>query len=315
MNLKFICAQPAIPYYLWQVEVLINNFVKWGIDPNNIHILLGVTENSNFEDWKTLQYHYSDVNFFFYEDTRIDSTYIPSIYFHLMKKHLAKHPKLQEEPLFLHDSDIIFTKKPEGWEDMLSGKTWYLGDTTSYINSKYILSKGEEIYTKMCEIVGIDPLIPKLLNSNSGGAQYLVKNTTSHFWNKVESDSIKIWRYLNSIEKDYQPKSKGDYPIQKWTAGMWSLLWNAWLSEHETLVDKRLGFSWSTDVIQQLDKYSILHNAGVTKDNVGLFYKGEFTKRLPYGEKLQISEDYCSSIYWKEICEVAKTSPLLINQS
>jgi hypothetical protein len=313
MNLKFICAQPAIPYYLWQVEVVINNFVKWGIDPNNIHILLGVTEDSNFEDWKTLQYHYADVNFFFYNDTRIDSTYIPSIYFHLMKKHLARNPKLQEEPLFLHDSDIIFTKKPEDWTDMINNKTWYLGDTKFYINSNYILSKGEDIYNEMCNIVGIDPLIPKLLNSNSGGAQYLVKNTTPKFWDKVESDSILLYRYLTSIEKNYELKHNGDYPIQKWTAGMWSLLWNAWLSGHETIIDDRLGFCWSTDNIKMIDKFSILHNAGVTKENKGLFYKGGFTNELPYGKNIEINNEYCSSVYWKEICEVAKTSPLLIN--
>ena len=35
-DLKFICVQPAIPYYLWQVEVMINNFYKFGINPNNI---------------------------------------------------------------------------------------------------------------------------------------------------------------------------------------------------------------------------------------------------------------------------------------
>ena len=35
-NLRYICVQPRILYYAWQVEVMINNFIKHGINPNNI---------------------------------------------------------------------------------------------------------------------------------------------------------------------------------------------------------------------------------------------------------------------------------------
>ena len=38
MDIRFICAQPANSYYTWQVEVLINNFIKHGINPNQIDI-------------------------------------------------------------------------------------------------------------------------------------------------------------------------------------------------------------------------------------------------------------------------------------
>jgi hypothetical protein len=30
-NLRFVCAQPAIPYYTWQVEVMIHNFIEMGV--------------------------------------------------------------------------------------------------------------------------------------------------------------------------------------------------------------------------------------------------------------------------------------------
>ena len=79
---------------------------------------------------------------------------------------------------------------------MVHGRAWYLSDTNSYLNYDYIQQKGNHVYEKMCEIIGIDKLIPKLMNSNSGGAQYIVKNTTYEFWNKVELDSVNLYKYF-----------------------------------------------------------------------------------------------------------------------
>lgn len=311
---RFICAQPAVDYYLWQVEVLINNFKKFGVNPNYIDILLGIDNGIVPEDWRKLQQHYNTVRFFFYNDDREDKSYIPSIYFHLMKKHLTAYPTLSNEPLLLCDSDIVLTKPiPNEWKQMLVGKAWYLSDTNSYINYDYIQSKGNHIYEKMCEIVGIDKLIPKLMNSNSGGAQYLTKDTTAEFWDKVEKDSVKLYSYFNEVEPEYEPKFDGDYPIQKWTAGMWSLLWNAWLSGHETIVDDRLGFSWSTDNIINLDRWVFLHNAGVkATDEDDMFYKGMYMNNLPYKNNLEINPQKCSHFYWEQVKEAGKLSPLLI---
>lgn len=308
--IRFICAQPAIDYYLWQVEVMINNFKKFGVNPNQIDILLGITNGVIPDKWKILQNHYNTVRFFFYEDTRSDKSYIPSIYFNLLKQHISRYPELENENLLLHDSDIVLTKEiPNDWLDMCNGNSWYLSDTNSYINYDYIKSKGGTTYDDMCKIIGLDPLIPKLLNSNSGGAQYLTKKTTPQFWEKVENNSIELYSYFTSVEHLYQKKHDGDYPIQKWTAGMWSLLWNSWLFGFETIVDKRLGFCWSTDNINLLDKFVILHNAGVT-DNVNMFYKGSYMNTLPYNEDLNINPKKCSHFYWEQVKETSLISPL-----
>jgi len=313
MNLRFVCAQPANNYYLWQVEVLINNFLKFNVNPNKIDILLGINNGHVPEEWRKLQQHYNTVRFFFYNDTREDLRYIPSIYFNLVKQHLAQHKELQDEVLLLHDSDIIFTKPFENWSELTHGDTWWVADTTSYINYQYIKSKGGTTYQDMCDIVGIDWRIPKLMSGGSGGAQYVIKKATPELFDKIEKDSIKLYKYFCEVEHLYEKKHPSDYPIQKWTAGMWSFLWNAWLEGHETRVNKQLGFSWSTDNINHIDKFTFLHNAGVTSDSKDLFFKGAYTDRLPYNEELQIDNTKCSSIYWKEICEVSKVSPLLTN--
>jgi MoaA/NifB/PqqE/SkfB family radical SAM enzyme len=316
-NLRYVCCQPAITYYTWQVEVLINNFKKMGVNPNYIDIVCGINDDVIPDEWIKLMTHYNSVRFFFYNDTREDKSYMPSVYFNLMKQHIVARPEIQNDVLFLHDSDIVLTRPPK-FDDMIGGDSWYLSDTKFYINYDYIKTKGDYVYDNMCRIIGIDPLIPKLLNNNSGGAQYIVKNTTYDFWDKVEKDSINLYRWFCDNEHLHIKKNEFDYPIQKWTAGMWSLLWNAWLAGHETIVDDRLAFGWVTNPISDVEKYSILHNAGVVPDSnhtpsstKGLFYKGNFINELPYHKSLQISEEYASHYYWKEICDTAEKSILV----
>lgn len=312
-NLRFICAQPAIKYYAWQIEVLINNFIENGIDPNQMDILCAIENNVIPEDWQKLVKAYP-VRFFFYNDTRENKTYIPSIYFNLMKQHIVAHPEIKDDVLFLHDADIIFTKKPN-FNEMINGNSWYLSDTKFYINYDYIQCKGNHIYEKMCEIIGIDKLIPKLMNNNSGGAQYIVKDTNFEFWEKVEKDSIKLYEYFCSVEHLHVKKDQYDYAIQKWTAGMWSFLWNAWYFGHETLVDKRLDFGWVTNHISDVEKYCILHNAGVTADRKDLFLKSDYMNELPYGKNIEVNKNNASYYYWQQICKTAEKSCLIPNNT
>lgn len=318
-NLRYICVQPRIKYYSWQVEVVIHNFLKQGINLNNLDILVATnpddktSSEENIAMWRKLADTYNYVRFFFYEDTRPIKNYIPSVYFNILKQHIKAYPELENEALFLFDCDTIFTK-PLDLSTMINDDKWYLSDTVGYIGYQYIKTKVQpnyDVYNGMCDLIGIDPLIPKLLNSQSGGAQHLVKNTTYQYWDKVEKDSIKLYAYFNAIEPDYVKTNDGDYPIQKWTAGMWSLLWNAWLFEHETVVDKRLDFCWATDPIEYWNERAIYHNAGVTCSCGGNFYKGAYIEELPYGYDLRIKDARCNYNYYQEIKEVATKSCLL----
>lgn len=308
--MRYICAQPANDFYTWQIEVVINNFKKQGVNPNKIDIICAIDNNVVPEVWRKLQQHYNTIRFFFYNDTRVDKSYIPSIYFNLMSSHMKANPDLIGQRLFLHDCDIIFTRPPEvDWA--MPGSIWYLSDTNSYINYDYIQQKGNHIYEEMCEIVGIDKLIPKLMNSNSGGAQYITIGESFEFWDKIESDSVKLYSYFCNTEHLHIEKYENDYPIQKWTAGMWSLLWNIWLKGYETKVDSRLNFGWSTCSISSIEKNWILHNAGVSPTDTGLFYKANYTNRLPYNEELNLDENRASSYYWKEVQEAGKQTILI----
>lgn len=306
--MKWISAQPASIYYAWQVEVYINNFIENGVLPTEIHVLF-LTDGSLPKEIELLVEKYKDVNFFFYKDTREDKNYIPSIYFNAVKQHFKAHPELEEETILFHDSDTILTK-PFDASELLNDDRWYFSNTNSYINYDYIMQKGEDVYQRMLDIVGLDAELPKKNNIHSGGAQHLIKNSTYTFWNKVERDSIHLYRMFCETEHLYEKKHDGDYPIQKWTAGMWSLLWNSWYFGFDVVVSEKLGFCWATDPIYRWDISQFLHNAGVVDNTQTLFFKGEYTNSLPYNRNITVSQEHCSKYYYEWIQKVEKNSAL-----
>lgn len=305
--MKFICAQPAIDYYTWQVEVMINNFIKNGVNPNDIEIVCS-HHGSVPDKWKKLAEHYNTVRFFFYKDERYKQGYIPSIRPHILHQHWLHHPELEQETVFYHDSDIILAR-PVDFKNMLVGDTCYVSDTVSYIGAKYIQSKGEHYLDLMTEIVGIskDKVISE--EANSGGAQYILKKIPTKFWEKMYYDCEIMYRMVNNQIKRDPPH----HAIQIWCADMWALLWNLWLYNKEVKVTNDLSFSWATSGIQDWDKHPIYHNAGVTSDRKHeLFFKGDYINVLPYSTigTNKYSNQYCAYNYSLEILSTKEKSCL-----
>lgn len=316
-NLRYVCAQPRLVYYAWQVEVMINNFIKHGINPNNIDILVAWNSNDDtskpetVEMWNKLATHYNTVRFFFYEDTRQKPIhYISSIRPNVLKQHFRKHSELQYEAIFYHDCDILFTKKPD-FNKFLDDDIWYLSNTNSYINYDYIMSKGQDVYDKMCEIVKMPKMIPKLLNEHSGGAQYILKNVDWTYWDKVERDCEKLFYEITQLNITKKALDPSHHELQIWCADMWAVLWNAWAKGHETLVVSEMDFCWGTDSLNRWEETSIYHNAGITCACGGKFYKANYRDRLPYNLSLRTKDDNCSHLYYQEIKEVEVKSCLI----
>jgi hypothetical protein len=325
-NLRYVCVQPRLLYYAWQVEVMINNFIKQGINGNNIDILVAYNKNDDtntpevIKMWDKLVNEYSYVRFFFYEDIRQQPIhYISSIRPNILKQHFKAHPELESEVIFYHDCDIVFTKPPN-WNQFLNDNVWYLSNTNSYINYDYIVSKGQDVYDKMCSIVGINPIIPKLMNPNSGGAQYIMKNVNADYWEKVERDAERLFKEITDlnnekVQLDRHTMPEGEarqpyHPLQIWCADMWAVLWNGWLLGNETKVVPEMDFSWATDTKNRWEETTIFHNAGVTEAGK-YFYKGNYINSLPYNIEDTFSENYCSKLYFNEIKETAQKSCLI----
>jgi hypothetical protein len=297
---------------------MINNFIKQGINPNNIDILVAWNPNDdtskpeNIEAWNKLASHYSSVRFFFYQDTREQPIYyISSVRPNVLKQHFKAHPELESEAIFYHDCDIIFTRKPN-FNAFLNDNIWYLSNTNSYINYDYIISKGQDVYNKMCEIIQIDPIIPRLMNSNSGGAQYIMKNVNWKYWEYVEQDSENLFKEITELNIQKKAVDPNYHELQIWCADMWAVLWNGWLAGNETKIVSEMDFSWATDSSNRWNETTIYHNAGATCSCGGLFYKALYMNILPYDIEIEKfdKEKNCYN-YVLEIKETTQKSCLL----
>lgn len=294
--MKFICAQPAIDYYTWQVEVMINNFIQQGVNANSIEILCSYTSVIP-QNWRKLADTYNNVRFFFYKDERQRASYISSIRPHVLHQHWLHHPELANETIFYHDCDILLSK-PVDFNNLLQDDICYVSDTVSYIGAEYVRSKGEQYLDLMMSIVGVDKTFVIGNEKNSGGAQYIIKNVTAEFWSKVYHDSEKLWRMVNDMIK----REKPPHALQIWCADMWAVLWNLWFFDKKVKVAEEMSFSWGTSNISDWDKHKIYHNAGVTADRKDLFFKGAYQSKTPYDMDLStINDKYCVYNYAKEI--------------
>jgi hypothetical protein len=182
----FLSAQPDEYYFLWQLQLQIYNFTTLGISKDQIHILIGYDPDIGLsEDYKHLIAIEKHACFYTYPDTRTDRSYPPSIRPHIISKHITTFPEVGKGEIFYHDSDILFKELPN-ISPLQQGETWYASDTRSYLDSNYIKGKGgSELFSNMCNSVGISEAVVISNDHNASGAQYIIKNAPTTFWEKV----------------------------------------------------------------------------------------------------------------------------------
>jgi hypothetical protein len=315
----FISAQPDDNYFLWQLEVQINNFRKFGYS-DKMHVLLYKPAdrdewNPNFEE---IERRYPEVKFFRYEDRgAFIKAYIPILRPHILKQHFKKYPELEKEVIFYHDSDILFTREID-FESLSKDDVWYVSDTNGYIGYEYFKSKIKDVKPTRKDTWNVDnmlkPLIQytgatleqfKELEGNAGGAQYLLKGVNWEFWEAIEKNCLNINLYFRTINTNFFPNE--DAGIQRWCADMWAMLWCGLALGKEIKITNELAFSHATDEIGEWDKKPIYHNAGVTNEP-DMFYKGKYhdNRSFPWGDNLShVSNKWASFKYVQEIKEVA----------
>lgn len=287
--MKYICAQPEIMYYQWQVDTMINSFLQNGVSQSDIIILS--TDQTN--EFYILREKYPDVNFVRYAAPI--ERYQPAIKPYLMHKYFEEHQ--EKEQYFYSDCDIVLTKPLPEFEEGI-----FMSNTVSYIGHKYIKSKGQEVVDIVCKTVGIDEHILIDQQENSGGCQFVFTTLPAIVWKKAYEDSNKLWENINVYNAANADKYEGTYPLQVWTAEMWATLYAMWYYGYYGKVDARLDFAWSTDEITRMDNTSILHNAGVSTQK-DLFKKSNYMRQLPPCD-LEIDPTKCSSYYYNKVKEV-----------
>ena len=176
----YLSAQPDELRFIWEIQVQHYNFKQNGINPKYIYAIFGYKTKPSIELLKLKEQ--LDSNIILIEDTRIEPIiYSPTIKPHLLKKFYKIFDNLIDEQCFYHDSDIIFTYNglPK-FDEMVN--SWYVSDSTSYMNYDYIITKGTDVLLDMCEIFSISPNMVRKNNKISGGCQYVFYGTDYDFW-------------------------------------------------------------------------------------------------------------------------------------
>jgi hypothetical protein len=311
--IRFICAQPSELYFVWQVEVMLNNFIEMGVDLQCVDIVCTKENNKIPEVWKKLSNAYN-ARFFFYEDTRITKHYTSSIRPNILKQHFKLHPNLKNETIFYHDCDIIF-RVPINWNQFENDDIVYGSNTNWYISYDYIISKGNDVFDKMVEIMDITPQLVIDNNNNTIGAQYILKNIDDTFWENVERDCENLFKIITQLNNKKKKENPSYHELQIWAADMWSVLWNIWKCGYKTQVHPDLMFSWATSSGDFYNRYNIMHNAGVTNSHTNYFNKSNYKKLLPYNLNLKIKENTASKKYYEWVQKTEKKSVLLKNNT
>ena len=76
--LTLLCVQPCIPYYAWQIEVMLTNFEQLKLH-EEFNIVCLFAYNKSEKAWKdnvriikNVEFRFSDVaKFYYYQDTRV----------------------------------------------------------------------------------------------------------------------------------------------------------------------------------------------------------------------------------------------------
>jgi len=293
--MKILIATFDHNYYLWQCLVQISNFMKYGYDSDTIYVVSSVNPSPVLKSLMNCDKIKS--KFYVYKDERQGCRYPSSLRPHILEKFFIEHPEYNNETLFYTDPDVIFTKYLD-FSKMEKDEYWHLSDTRSYIDSKYIKSKSEQLFNEMCDLAKVRPEDITAIDDAAGGAQYLMKNVNSYYWKKVFDDCEKLYSHMKDTESVYHP----EHPIQSWTADMWAVLWNAVYFNHKVKINKELEFCWATDNIKRWDETYIFHNAGVVGDSKIYFSKIMY-QVSPFNKDIERSDDNCTYNYVKEIKE------------
>lgn len=307
-KIKFIVPFPDTPYYLWQVLVQINNFRKFGYEVDTYYLVCYFNNRVSDVAKKIAASDNIKSTFRFYPDERTDLTYTASIKPWLMAKFFEEYPEEKENIFIYLDPDLIFLK-PIDWIKYSHDDIWYESDTSSYLNSIYIKSKGEQLFNDMCDIVEISPDLVIANDYNCGGAQYVTKNNTCSFWYEVSELSTVLYKYMVDTAKNYQPEGQ-TYPIQAWTSEMWVTNWIHWRNGGKTRTVKELNFHWANHSIKYLE-HDMYHNAGVTINDGEHFCKIAY-QVSPFNKETLGKENSISYNYIKEIRETELNFPELL---
>jgi hypothetical protein len=337
-DVKFITACPDDNYYTWQVHLWLESLKDLNKSKDAIVLLYKPLNRARNTRWQEIENLYPEAEFYYINErvgenmNTLIGIYIPIIRSYCMWRYLSDNPSQgTDNALFFCDSDILFTKD-FNIDKFLDDDINYMSDSISYMGATYFKNKvtdvlpekleefkKRDILAELLNLVGVEREVADINQEHSGGVQYILKNSTASYWQKVMTDSISIRTYMQKVNREFFANQ--DIGYQSWCADMWGILWNLWHSNLEVKVVPELDFSWASCKIDQLEKKTIFHNAGITGERMAhdggthlCFYKGKYhlgtdPTKDPMLDKIINSEEsqkFCTSYYAKKVKELGE---------
>lgn len=333
-DIRFITVQPDDRNWAWESEVQINNLRKWGLS-NKFIICVhwnDLEKRCVNQDWLDLKMKYPEVTFKFFRRTIAADkirTYLSVIRPNCLKRLWEEMPELKEKVIFYMDGDVIFIDRPKV-EEMIRDEMSFVTNTAHYLGyNHYLKAKRDQVdepellpSTYFLDIISANcPQAPtsEFLRTDhkAGGAQYVLKNITSQFWERVESSCIEIRKDLAAANQKHFYKraqqeglSLENAGVQSWCADMWAM-WGTMLSQGiEWEAPTWMDSVWASDHVTRLqgDKKGvfILHNTGIDADSARysfqkLHYRADniYPNEWPWFNNTltHVSDQYCSWYY------------------
>ena len=262
--------QPALPRYQWELDTAITSIRELTDMPI---VLLFTDYDQSVIDHFTGRYPNLEIHS--YPDQRDDRNYPATTRPYLIWRYLEEDSSRERETYLQLDSDIILRAMP-----ILPqlGKNEIIGaDCGGYIDYQYLRTRrnGEVIVDNFAKILNIDRSL--IENTPGIGAQFCYSNPTARLWWHIWQDSDLLYQYLETVDSD----------IQRWTAEMWSQLYNFAKYGWRIGICHELDHCTPTDNIEMWEHRNILHNAGVVGEGAaGLVYKGKYVTESPFTEDL-----------------------------
>lgn len=275
MEYKYLLAQPALLRFQWELDVVLTNIRS--LDKTTPIVVLFTEDHMGVVEH--IKGRYSGLEVHHYPDQRTYKLYPATTRPYLVYRYLSEDWTREQGCYFQIDSDVIFRELPD-FQQMTRNKQpeekyCIASDCSGYIDYTYLTTReqGAYIVERFAEILGISPEV--IERTPGGGAQWLINRPTAELWYHIWQDSDRLYQFLNPLDSN----------IQKWTAEMWSQLYNLAKFGYSVELHPELDFCRPTDDIKMWDMVKILHNAGVTGPSAqSLFYKGQYENRTPFGE-------------------------------
>lgn len=336
--------------YIWETCIYLKSLRDINLS-KYANILVYVEKDAFIsQDWKELSNEFPEAGFNFYSDSnninRICQSfrYGPLYRFYVLQQHWKAYPELSNKTIFYTDTDLVFTNN-FNISELIQDDTCYLSWTGSkdrkdnYIWTLYLNSKVNSIIPNRLEEYNKLDIVARLAyisgtskenivsnDSNTGGAQYLLKNIQGQFWTDCFNTCCEIKMYLSGLNQVYfkgnNSEERENNGFQSFCSDMWALYYTLLKYNKQIRTPIELDFAWSTDRIERLDEVGILHNAGITSEetikvafektyiNTPVFFKGKYLDTTPFKDESlilmqghELNKQFCNNYYITKILE------------